>query len=301
MPAKPGLSLVASSILSTAPGDGVGRRDDDAVSRRRLRPHIVALIALLELYAEQPTDELAANIASHLVTLADSPEAKPLVDAVRGYYGHANVWVDVSENLLDTAVEGSIDRWDPIDTIILGTPVAGKGKVEAVRTLEIQPGANAAVLKIVVDGVINGNTVGRRGAAEIISHTLTRFRTEKSLVLSPTGLTLLPTVCEARTQTIESSVTAKKPGLRGRILERVARRRSQELRSAADDESSQHARGRLLKAVDDEAETLVKRINRVAVLPMLLIGYATGGGQIEIYSERRVLRIGAIVGPLGAP
>jgi hypothetical protein len=307
MPSGPGLSVVAYSILHGAPNDesqvasSTASSDQPRYGRRWLRPRIVGLLALLARYQEHPTDELADAIASRLKTLASSADARPLVDAMRQYYGHPNVWLDVSEDLLDDAVEGAIDRSDPIETVILGTPVSGEGKVEAVRALAIEPRANEAILRIVVEGTIDGNTVGRKGPAQILSHTLTTFRAEKSVILTNSGLTLLPAVCQAQTRTLDSTVATNKPGLRGRILRQVARRRSLELRAAADEESSKHARQRLLKTVDDEAETLVKRLECLAVFPKWLFGETSGRSHVQVLSEHHVLRIGTILGSLGAP
>ncbi|MGH7138970.1 MAG: hypothetical protein ACREHD_24760 [Pirellulales bacterium] len=302
MPAGPGLFLVASSILQHAPRtvQDVGAPQAELGTQVWLEPRLVALFALLSNYRETQRAEFADSIAAQLDALAESREAAPLVAVVREYYGHPNVWIDISEDLLDDSIAAEVDRCDKIDTVVLETPVSGKGRVRALRALVIEPGANAALLKIVVEGTIDSTTVGRRSSVRIKSHTLTSFRAEKPVILDASGLTVLPAVCEAKTQTLSSDVTTSKPGLRGQIVQRVARRRAESLRDAADLESSLQAEARVLDTIDREADILVKKLNRVAVLPVTLLASGSGSG-LYVRSEERVLRIGSVVGPLGAP
>lgn len=286
------LSGVAASILS---------RSQNTATRQTLRHRLVALIGSLACYTDSPADHLAHSISHQLDELSEHREAAPLVAAVRTHYGHPNLWIDISADLLDDSIRGEIDRWDVIDTVIMDTPIKGKGRVRALRELVVEPRPDAAVLKIVIEGSIDSQTVGRRGPALIKSHALTSFRAEKPLVLTAEGLTVLPTVCEAETETLDSEITSQKAGLRGWIVRRVGERRSKKLRVAADHESSLHAQKRLLASIDREAETLVKRLDRLAILPLSLLSAFTGGNPLTICCERRVLRIGATVGGLGAP
>lgn len=294
------LSSVAASILSRS-----AARDKSlsktAADHQMLRRRLVALIASLACYTDAPSDSLADSIAGRLDALSLQQEAAPLVTAVRSYYGHPNLWIDISADLLDDSIRGEIDRWDTIDTVILDTPVKGKGRVQALRELVVEPQPDAAVLKIVIEGTIDSHTVGLRGSAHIKSHAMTSFRAEKPLLLTPTGLTILPTVCHAETETLESEVTSNKAGLRGWIVRRVGGRRSKKLRAAADQESSLQAQKRLLECVDREAEMLVKRLDRLAILPLTALSAFTGGNPLTICCEGRVVRIGATVGALGAP
>lgn len=300
MPAEPGLLVVASSVLHHAPAARKAATLEALGTPQWLRPRLVALLALLSNYRETQRAEFAESIAVQLNALAESPDAAPLVAAVREYYGHPNVWIDISEDLLDDSIVGEVDRWDAINTVVLETPVSGKGRVQGLKALVIEPGANAALLKIVVEGTIDSTTVGRRGSVRINSHTRTSFRAEKPVLLDASGLTVSPAVCEAKTQTLSSDVDTSQPGLRGQIIRRVAQRRAQSLRDAADLESSLHAQSRVLEAIDREAEVLVKRLKRAAVFPVKVLASSSGSG-LHVTSEKRVLRVGTIVGPLGAP
>lgn len=293
------LSCVGASILSRS--SGKGGPHIKAGASQTLRRRLVALIGSLACYTDAPTDDLARSISGQLDALSASPEGAPLVAAVRSYYSHPNLWIDISADLLDDSIRGEIDRWDTINAVILDTPVKGKGRVQALRELVVEPRPDAAVLKIIIEGTIDSQTVGRRGPARIQSHALTSFRAEKPLVLTPAGLTVLPTVCQAETETLDSKVTSNKAGLRGWIVRRVADRRSRKLRAAADQESSLHAQKRLLENIDREAEMLVKRLDRLAILPLTALSALTGGNPLEICCEGRVLRVGATVGALGAP
>ncbi|HVX14914.1 MAG TPA: hypothetical protein VHC22_27235 [Pirellulales bacterium] len=297
LPAGPGLAAVVASILNQPPG----QKAEGAPLQQQLRSRLVALLGLLRRYASEPTDEDARLIAAYVDSLAADPAAAPLVAAVRDYYGHPNVWIDLSEDLLDDSVAGQIESREAIQNVILGTPVTGEGKLRAVRTLAIEPRQDMALLKIMIQGSIDSNTVGRSGPVRIDSHCLTEFRAEKAILLSAGGVRLLPAECNAETRTLSSQVSSHVGGLRGRVVRRVGQRRSEELRWAADQESSRHARQRLIKSVDERAEAVRERLESLASLSILTLKHLSGSSHVVVCSERDVLRFGTIVGPLGAP
>ncbi len=297
LPAGSGLTAVAASIL----GRSAGRESESGSTEGQLRSRLVALISLLRQYTREPTDEDAQAIAAHLDRLASTPAAVPFVSAVRDYYGHPNVWIDLSEDLLDDSVAGLIESRELIQNVIVGTPVTGQGKLRAVRTLAIEPREDKAVLKIVIQGSIDSSTVGHNGPVRIDSHSLTKFRAEKAILLSAEGVRLLPAVCDAETRTLSSRVSTDVAGLRGRIIRRVGQRRSEELWWAAERESSQHARHRLTKSVDERAEAVRERLETLAALSILTLKNLSGSSSVAVCSEQDMLRFGSIVGPLGAP
>jgi hypothetical protein len=212
-------------------------------------------------------------------------------------HGQPNVWIDVSEYLLDGVVERTIDRPEIVKDVILGTPLSGTGTVHAVSDLVIDPHDDHAAFKIIVSGHIDTNTISRSGPARVHSHTVTSFEAEKKLVLDRNGLTVLPADCEASARTIDSRVVPVKGGLSGRIVRRVGQRRWQGLRESAEREVAEHAQQQVMAAVDEEADDLLKQLDRVIVAPMLALAAGQDANPgLRFCSGKGILRIGLILG-----
>jgi hypothetical protein len=306
------LAAVASSILRTpvrrrglaAPLISTISTRSHPAKRSELRAHLVALAAMLSQYAKRPHDELAESIDRHLNWLAATGEADALVDAVRQYYSYPNVWIDISEDVLDDPVARTVDRLEAVSDVILGTPLSGGGRLRAVSDLVVEPHAELAILKIVVQGDVRTQTIGRNGPARIHSLAVTRFRAQKQLYVESTGLRVLPTECTAETRTLRSSVSAEMAGLRGRIVLRVGARRWEASRGAADQEAARHVEQKVCTEVDRQADELIRRLDRLVIAPMLALASGSSAShppQLRFCTEERVLRIGVVQGFLGAP
>lgn len=307
LPGGRGLAAVAESILKplphkVRPGAHLASATTIAPASGEVRRHLIALVALLGSYAEKPTESLAESIDDQLNWLTERGNADSLVSAIRQYFGHPNLWIDVSEKLLDDTVVRTIDRSERVNDVILGTPVTGTARVRAVSDLVVEPNLNRAVLKIVLDGALDVESVGRHGPARIYTRTHTPFRAEKKIVLDGRGLTVLPTVSHAEAHTVDVRVVAAKDGLGARMVRRVGERRWQALRDEAERESSRHAERDVRRAVDREAGDLIERIDHLAVRPILsMTAGSPTNGQLRFSTANRVLRVGAVVGSLGAP
>lgn len=307
LPAGDDLTAVAESILNAprpAPRPTPAKLVSvvTTVDNRDLRARLAALLATLASYADKPSDELAAAIDSHLRFLETARAAKPLTAAVREYFGHPNVWFDISEDLLDDSVVRRIERHEELRDVIQATPLTGRGVLRGATDLVIEPQGDRALLRIVFIGRLDAHTLGRNGPATVRSHSLTTFRAEKLLVLDGNGLQAIPAVCTAQTQTLDSNIDAVRPGLGSRLIRRLGARRWGAVQAAAERESAQHAEVQIVAAVDREADELIKRLDRLAVAPMLaLAGGQANNARIRFCSNQRMLRIGAIYGPLGAP
>ncbi len=279
------------------------RPTDEALrAQREFSNRLTILRVLLASYARDPSPWLADEIGATLDWLSGSGKAEPLVAAVRDYYGHPNVWIEVSERALASGVEGDIERITAVEDFILGTAVRGQGNTKATKTLIFAPHDERAVLRLRVSGTIDTTTLGRNGPARIHSRARTAFSAEKDFWLSERGLQALPTVCAAETTTLSANVSAVSPGVRGRIVKRVAQRQVQQKRAQADQIAARHAEDEIRELVDQEASELVSHIDRCAVAPLLTLAKGSAGAvQLRFCSGKGLLRIGVVFGPLGAP
>lgn len=291
-PPKPAPPAVATTLVSVV----MPVTDDE------LRARLTALLALLATYAERPTEQVAHAIDGQLRFLESAGKVEPLTAAVRAYYDHPNVWLDVSEELLSPAVARRLERVEDLHDVIQDTPLMGRGVLRGASDLVIVPRPDRAVLRIVFNGTLDAHTLGRNGPAEIRAHSLTTFRAEKQLVLDGNGLTSVPAVCVAETRTLDSNVDAARAGIGNRLIRRIGERRWRTVQQAAEQESAEHAEAQIKAAIDREAEELIQRLDRIGIAPMLaLVGGQAANTRVRFRSDTRMLRIGAIYGPLGAP
>lgn len=263
---------------------------------------LTALRVLLSAYAQDPAPWLADEIGATLDWLSSTGKAEPVVAAVRDYYGHPNLWIDVSERTLAGGVEGAIERTIVVEDSILGTDVRGHGTTKATKSLIFAPHAERAVLRLRVSGTIDTMTLGRNGPARIHGRARTTFRAEKDFWLTADGLRALPADCTAETTTLSANIQSASPGVRGRIVKRVAQRQVRQQQAEADQIAARHAEDEIRDLVDQEASELVSQIDRCAIAPLLELAKDTGGSvRLHFCSGEGLLRIGAVVGPLGAP
>lgn len=271
-------------------------------AQREFGNRLTALRVLLSAYAQHPAPWLADELGATLDWLSNTGKAEPLVAAVRDYYGHPNLWIDVSERTLAGGVEGAIERTIVVEDSILGTDVRGHGATKATKTLILAPHAERAVLRLRVSGTIDTTTLGRNGPARIHSRARTAFRAEKDFWLTASGLKGLPAVCAAETTTLSTNVASASPGVRGRIVKRVAQRQVKQQQAEADQIAARHAEDEIRELVDQEASGLVSRLDRCAIAPLLaLADDPTSPVRLQFCSAKGLLRIGVVAGPLGAP
>lgn len=296
--AYPKLGRRDELLLVAERGDPHGGQRD----RQQFHNHLIALRALLGAYAERPSAWLAEEIGATLDWLSTRGGAEPLVAAVRDYYGHPNIWIDVSEKAMTDGVAGAIERPIVVEDSILGTAVRGHGLTKATKRLVFEPHAERAVLTLHVRGTIDTRTVGRNGPARIDSEARTTFRAEKKFWLTEQGVKSFPTLCTAATTTLSADVSAAARGIRGRIVKRVAQRQVWQQQTAADRIAARHAEAEIRDIVDQEATALVSRIEECAVTPLLALANGSGGSvRLRFCSAKGLLKIGLVLGPLGAP
>jgi hypothetical protein len=81
---------------------------------------------------------------------------------------------------------------------------------------------------------------------------VTRFEARKQLLITADGVQLSPSVCVAQTSSTGRGLQVRKPGIRGRIIERVARRKIEETRDEADAIVAEHTAAQINKVFDQE-------------------------------------------------
>lgn len=175
------------------------------------------------------------------------------------------VHIRVSRRLLEQNIERAVVREHAIVDNILGTSLHGHAHTVATTTLALEDNPNQAVFDVVFSGVVTSQTRGVNGPVVLHGTARTPFYAAKRLTLNADGMRMSPTVTQARTSSVTNNIDAMLPGLRGRIAERVAWRRSSELRSEADLIASQHAADRIRGEFDKEVQLTVARMEKILI------------------------------------
>lgn len=175
------------------------------------------------------------------------------------------VHIRVSRRLLEQNIERAVVREHAIVDNILGTSIRGQARTVATTTLKLDDNPNQAVFDVVLAGTVYSQTRGVNGPVVLHGSAQTPFHATKQFTLDAEGLRLSPTLTRARTTSVTTDIDTMLPGLRGRFAERVAWRRSAELRPEADAIASQHAAAQIRAEFDTEVQRTVARIETILI------------------------------------
>jgi hypothetical protein len=113
-----------------------------------------------------------------------------------------------------------------------------------------------------LSGTVRATTRGYNGPVVLHNEAVTSFDAAKTVVLSANGVCALPAAGSAQTKSTTTRIETRLTGLRGRIVEQVARRRSEELRSQADAIAAGRASSRINTLFDERVDAGIARLER---------------------------------------
>ena len=173
----------------------------------------------------------------------------------------------ISPQVLAPLVDRPFEWNSPVQETVLGADVTGASKASGKVSLELLPDSKEAILQIVLHGQSIAQTIAAEGPARVRSQSRTPFVAKKRILLDAKGFRSLPAEVEAHARTQVEGVGSTLPGVRGRIVERVAQRRAEQARPVAEhvaeDDVIRQVADAFDKAVDDHLATL----NRTAIFP----------------------------------
>ena len=233
------------------------------------------LCLLLAVTATGNSDQTEKKSSGHSVAQTILPEELPLQSFVDGISalgaGFASqvtsdndetsaavpgavVWVRLSKDFLGDYVERDVDRTKPVRDYILGTRINGSSRTTGKTRLVLQPNEDRAKGRVEFVGEVHGREIGHNGPATLHFKTASTFRAHKLLTMTDAGIVASPAVAHATTRLTPTSIYTSLPGLRGRIGQRIARRREAASRSQANAIASDHT-------ADDIRQGFDKRLN----------------------------------------
>jgi hypothetical protein len=195
----------------------------------------------------------------------------------------------ISERYLKELFARNIDKRSPVTRIVLGTLASGTshttGRVEVVTESDRQD----AAFYVQIFGCTNARTIGRNGPAVIYSLSITRWTAEKFVRFDGTEFTTGPAILSSDTRIVPLGAGSSLPGLRGRVVSRIATRKAVELNSIAERITAKDTDKRILedvnRVIDGQVGKLNERIESQPWLRVLLLRLEDIGVNISTSSN----------------
>jgi len=206
-------------------------------------------------YAQNPQTEDAIFIGKRLGWLDRFGQARELVAAARSSHSRPNLFLEVSEALMQAGIDQTVDETAAVNEVILGTRIRGSARLTGAVTLDLVPSQDNAAINILLDGSTVSNSVGYNGPVRVFSRGVTSVNAVKRLQLDETGLSDRRATARCSTRTRIGRVEA------GHLVRHIAMKRIPTNKPHAEAIASRRAAGRIADSVDDRSADLVQDAN----------------------------------------
>jgi hypothetical protein len=196
----------------------------------------------------QPASESGASLLENAITGVQTVSA--IAGELAGQTATTNqtepanaapyVWVRISRDRLANMLEKRVQRERQAKEVILGITFSGKSQTDGQTRLILHPSDTGVQAELVCEGEIEARMTGRQGPATLHYLSNSTFRARKPLLLDESGLKTLPAVADAPTRLTPVDISTDLPGLRGRLVERIAWRRAADKQAQADAIATEH-------------------------------------------------------------
>lgn len=192
-----------------------------------------------------------------------------VADALKGV-----VVLRVSEKYLESLFARDINKHTHVDRVVLGTRATGPAHTVGRADVDTKPAKNDASFHVKISGTTTSRTTGRNGPAIIYSCSITTWTSQKTVRFDGENFKSGPATIESHTRIIPLGADSVLPGIRGRIVSRVAAKRAIEYNSRAEQISGVDTEKQVLadvdRVVDGQIQKLNDRLNSRTVLAYLL-------------------------------
>jgi hypothetical protein len=235
----------------------------EQVSNSRFRAEFEArLDALADVLGQELADADHVEAIGEVVGWLDRHgQAPEVVRATRSHFGHANLQVQLSQELITAGTGRAIDETAPVSDSILGTAISGTGRTVGRAEVHLVPDEARAVIETTLDATNFARTVGRNGPAVIYSTGETRILGSKRFSIDADGVRPSPAKSSATTRTRVTGVGSTKRCVMDRIVRRVAEKKIPKQKSASEQIAARHAERKFNARLDAELGGMLARAN----------------------------------------
>ena len=207
------------------------------------------LAAAVAAGAAAGTTEALDPVGPLLAKLADSGQAPGVVARVRSAVDRPNLYLDVDESLLGSAVNRVVDERAPINDTVLGTRIRGSGHTTGLVLLDFVPALDRAIVDIALDATNHSDTRGSQGPVTVRTHGTTKVDARKRIMIDDQRVSALPVEAHASTSTRTAGIGVNKRFGRN-LIRKIATKKIAEMRPKAEAISEQKARERVRQQFD---------------------------------------------------
>lgn len=192
----------------------------------------------------------------------------------------------VSEAFIRSELEREVYRCAPVDRTIEGTRSRGTAVTTAQVTVKLRPQNEGIAFDMVGQGIVNMNTVGRNGPVILHSNLQTPFSARVPIQFDGTHFKRKDLALQTNSRLRILSVQSDQPGLRGRLVTKVARRRAAERLARAQAISGLRTEQALRRSINESVDKSIQKLNeRLQTRRLLSLLLRTTKGRWLRYSS----------------
>ena len=219
------------------------------------------LAAAVAAGAAAGTPEPLDPVGPLLARLEESGQAPATVARIRSAVLRPNLFLDVDENLLGSAVNRAIDETAPINDVVLGTRVRGSGHTTGLVLLDFVPNLQQAVVDLKLDATNHSDTRGSKGPVTVRTFGTTTVGARKRILIDDQRVAALPAEVHADTDTRTAGIGVSSRFAKN-LIRKMASKKVAQMRPQAEAISAAKARDRVRQQFEDQTAAAIAQASR---------------------------------------
>jgi hypothetical protein len=219
------------------------------------------LAAAVAAGAATGTADALDPVGPLLARLEESGQAPATVARIRSAVNRPNLFLDVDESLLGTAVNRAVDETAPINDTVLGTRVRGSGRTTGLVLLDFVPSLQQAMVDLKLDATNHSDTRGSQGPVTVRTLGTTTVGARKRILIDDQRVAALPVEAHADTDTRTAGIGVNKR-FGQRLIRKIASRKIAEMRPQAEAISAAKARERVRTQFEEQTASAIAQASR---------------------------------------
>ena len=221
-------------------------------AKQSFEKNLTDLAQHLGAYAKQANADDAIAIGQHLGWLEKYGQAKEVVAAVRQHFWRPNLYVQLSEEMLKTAIETEIEEKVPVHEVILGTTMVGQAEMKGRVSLDLVPCETHAAFDILLAGTTLSKNVGYNGPVTVYSDGVTSVDGRKRVLVDSLGISSRPARAACQTTSTINDIAAN-----SNLIRNIAWKKARNTQPQAELVASERAARKVETKMDEEAAELL--------------------------------------------
>jgi len=209
------------------------------------------LSATVKAGAQAGTTESLEAVGPLLAKLEASGQASDTVARVRTAVSHPNLYLEVDENLLGSAVNRVVDEHAPVDDVVLGTRVRGTGHTTGFVLLDFVPSLDSAIVDLTLDATNHSTTRSSKGPVTVHTLGTTKVDARKRIVIDDERVTSQPAAVSASTDTRTAGIGVRSKFAK-KLIRKMANKKIAEVRPQAEAISERRAQERVRRQFEEQ-------------------------------------------------